>query len=59
MLVLLRPGILLITFVSGTLLGMVIAAGGHMCLPATPLPPRAAIGLQHPAVWSLPVSPSR
>jgi hypothetical protein len=59
MLVLLRPGILLITFVSGILLGMVIAAGRHVCLPATPLPPRAAIGLQHPAVWSLPVSPSR
>lgn len=58
MFVLLRPGILIIAFVSGILLGMVIAASGHVCLPATPYPPRATTGLQHPAVWSLPVSPS-
>jgi hypothetical protein len=59
MLVLLRPGILVITFVSGMLLGAAIAAGGHVCLPATPLPPRAVLGLPHPPVWNPPLNPSR
>jgi hypothetical protein len=58
MFLVLRPGILLITFVSGVLLGTVIAAGGHVCLPAAPPPPHAATQLQHPAVWSLPVNPN-
>jgi hypothetical protein len=59
MFLLLRPGILLITFVSGILIGTVIGTGGHVCLPAASLPPHAPLGLQQPGVWNLPVSPSR
>jgi hypothetical protein len=59
MFVLLRPGILLITFVSGILLGALIGTGGRVCLPATPLPPRTVLGLPHPAVWNPPPNSGR